>query len=69
MIGLYVLVSFKSETILLSLSVVSMTTSELLLSALVIIIDGVLRRLDNILMSCKFFHVKVVGDLASFWLL
>ena len=43
-----------------------MTTKELLLSALVIIMDGSLRRLDIILRSCKLSGFILAGELAFF---
>ena len=43
-----------------------MTTNELLFSALVIIIEGSLGKLDSIFMLCKFFSVEVVESLTFF---
>ena len=43
-----------------------MTTKELLLSALVIIMDASLRRLERILRSCKLSGFILTGELASF---
>ena len=44
-----------------------MTTNELLLSALVIIMDGSLRRLDRILKSRKLSGFILAGGLAFFY--